>query len=75
MARYDKDIDTPGAQPLSDEQLLGLLGQASGEVSGRTEAVARFLARAEGWQQAARQLDGAFSDCSPVTGGKSGAQG
>jgi len=68
VARYDKDLDARGAQPLSVPHMLALLDPAGNAGSARTEAVARFLAGAEGWEEAAEQLGGAFADCDPGSG-------
>ena len=65
MARYDKNMDASAAEPLSVPQLLELLDQPAPDGSERTDAVACFLAGAEGWEQAARQLGGAFAECKP----------
>ena len=65
MARYDKNMDASAAQPLSGPQLLELLDQPPRGGSERTDAVACFLAGAEGWEQAAQQLGGAFAPCTP----------
>ena len=65
MARYEKDLDASAANPLSVPQLLALLDPAANGGSERTDAVARFLAGAEGWEQAAKQLGGAFAHCEP----------
>ncbi len=65
MARYDKNLEADAARPLSVPQLLELLDQQPCGGSQRTDAVACFLAGAEGWEQAAEQLGGAFSDCEP----------
>ena len=63
MSRFVKEFDTiNAAQPLSTEQVLELLG-AEGKASGqRTDAVACFLAGASGWEQALRELRGAFAE-------------
>jgi hypothetical protein len=65
VARYDKNIDASAAQPLSVRQLHELLDQSAAGSSERTDAVACFVAGAEGWEQAVRQLGGAFAQCEP----------
>jgi hypothetical protein len=66
VARYEKDLDALGAEPLSVPQVLALLEPTHGDGSARTAAVARFLAGAEGWEEAAAKLGGAFADCDGV---------
>jgi len=65
VARYDKNMDASAARPLSVEQLHELLDGPARGSSGRTDAVACFVAGAEGWEQAAQQLGGAFAECEP----------
>jgi hypothetical protein len=65
VARYDKNMDASAAQPLSVPQLLALLDQPARGGCERTDAVACFLAGAEGWEQAAQQLGGAFAEFEP----------
>ena len=62
MARYETDLDAAKAEPLSVAQVLALLDPAGIGGSARTEAVARFLAGAEGWEEAAGKLGGAFAE-------------
>ena len=65
MARYDKNLEASAAQPLSAPQLLQLLDQPACGSSERTDAVACFLAGAEGWEAALRQVGGAFAEREP----------
>ena len=65
MARYEKNMEASAAEPLSVPQLLALLDQPASSGSARSDAVARFLAGAQGWEEAAQQLGGAFSECKP----------
>jgi hypothetical protein len=66
VARYEKDLDALGAEPLSVPQVLARLDPTHGDGSARTAAVARFLAGAEGWEEAAAKLGGAFANCDRV---------
>ena len=62
MARFESDLDASAAGPLSLTQLLELLGPANGDEASRRQAVACFLAGAEGWEEALRTLGGAFAE-------------
>ena len=65
MALHDKDFDASAAVPLSVTQLRALIGPPASSDPRRADAVACFLAGAEGWEQAAKQLDGAFAKNPP----------
>jgi hypothetical protein len=67
VARYDKNMDASAARPLSVGQLHELLDQSAAGSAERTDAVACFVAGAEGWRQAAEQLGGAFAECEAMT--------
>ena len=62
MARFERDLGAAAAEPLSLTQLLELLGPAGGDEATRKQAVACFLAGAEGWEEALRSLGGAFAE-------------
>ena len=62
VARYERDIAGSARGPLSLAQLAELLGPAAGSDAERKDAVACFLAGAEGWEEALRQLRGAFAN-------------
>lgn len=62
MARFERDLGASAAAPLSLAQLLDLLGPAAGGEVERTGAVARFVAGAEGWEEALRELGGTFAE-------------
>ena len=65
MAKHERDFEAAGKARLtqSEAQLLrGARGQPAPEPT-REDALACFLSAAEGWDEAARRLDGAFADC------------
>ncbi|MEO7635140.1 MAG: hypothetical protein ABIS38_05780 [Sphingomicrobium sp.] len=62
MARYETDFGAAAPEPLSLTQLLELLGPAAAGDTARKDAIACFLAGAEGWEQALQRLRGAFAD-------------
>ena len=61
VARYERDFGACAPEPLSLTQLLELLGPAAADDTARNEAIACFLAGAEGWEQALQRLRGAFA--------------
>ncbi len=65
MARHETNFEAAGEAHLTPRETLSL-----STVRGRTapspsreDALACFLSAAEGWDEAARRLDGAFADC------------
>ena len=62
MARYESNFGASASEPLSLTHLLELLGPAAGDDTARNDAVACFLAGAEGWEQALQRLRGAFAE-------------
>ena len=62
MARYERDFGASAPEPLSLTQLLELLGPAAASDTARKDAIACFLAGAEGWEQALQRLRGAFAE-------------
>ncbi len=62
MARYERDFDASASEPLSPTRLLDLLGPAANGEDARKDAVACFLAGAEGWEEALQRLRGAFAE-------------
>ena len=61
VLHYDKNLDASAGQPLGASQVLAPPDRPVSAVSPRAAAVARFLAGAEGWEEAAQQLRGAFA--------------
>jgi hypothetical protein len=61
VAHYDRNCTVSAGEPLSHEQLLALLDPAAADHAERTTAVACFLSRGDGWEQAAERLRGAFA--------------
>jgi hypothetical protein len=65
LARHETNFEAAGEAHLTPRETLSLSsarGQTGGEPS-REDALACFLSAAEGWDEAARRLDGAFADC------------
>ncbi len=61
MARFERDFRSEAEEPLSLNELLALLGpEATGDRS-REDAIACYLAGAEGWRDAMRLLGGTFA--------------
>ena len=68
MARHETNFEAAGEAHLTPRETLSLprvRGQAAVPPS-REDALACFLSAAEGWDEAARRLDGAFADCPAV---------
>ena len=63
LARYEGDFRTTAEEPLSLDELLGLLGDAA-ERSGRSRenAIACYLSQGDGWRDAMRLLGGTFAE-------------
>ena len=73
MARYDGELIAAGEVAFDLGDLARALGGGGGEARAKRLAMARLLSATEGWQAAARSLDGAFAevgDKAGLTGGK-----
>lgn len=65
MAKHETDFEAAGETQLTRSDTLWLR-RVRGEKAPpptREDALACFLSAAEGWDEAARRLDGAFADC------------
>ena len=62
LARLEREFGASAAKPLSLNQLLELLGPANGDEVSRRQKIACYLAGADGWEEALRELGGAFAD-------------
>ena len=65
MARHDTNFEAAGEAQLTPRETRSLALARLPEVASptREDALACFLSAAEGWDEAARRLDGAFADC------------
>jgi hypothetical protein len=63
LARFERDFRGNSEEPLSLDELLALLGNAGeGDAAARSDAIACALSASEGWQDAVKQLGGAFAE-------------
>ena len=65
LARHEANFEAAAEANLTPREALSLAraqGRAEAEPS-REDALACFLSAADGWDEAARRLDGAFADC------------
>jgi hypothetical protein len=63
LARHEPDFRCAAKGPLSLEELVAMLGDATaGAQRDRQEAIACYLSASEGWSEAVRHLGGAFAD-------------
>ena len=65
MARHETEFEAAGEAHLTPRETLSLSSARDRNAipANREDALACFLAAAEGWDEAARRLDGAFADC------------
>ena len=65
MAKHETNFEAAGEAQLTPRETLSLPTARRGGAAppSREDALARFLSAAEGWDEAARRLDGAFADC------------
>ena len=65
MARHETDFEAAGEAQLTSREALSLGAKRGrqGVPTTREDALARFLSVAEGWDEAARRLHGAFAEC------------
>jgi hypothetical protein len=69
LARHEPDFRSAAKGPLSLEELMAMLGDAkAGAQRDRQDAIACYLSASEGWNEAVRQLGGAFADRTKVKG-------
>ena len=62
MARHEKDFRIDAEAPLSLDELLALLGPASGgNDRSREDAIACYLSGSDGWRDAMKVLGGTFA--------------
>ena len=62
MSRYDGKLTAAGEAPVDAAELLAALeSQPRLSPVERKDAIARYLAAADGWRDAARLLGGAFA--------------
>ena len=62
LARHEGNFRSGAEEPLSLDELLALLGSSDeGDVRARSDAIACALSASEGWQDAVKQLRGAFA--------------
>jgi hypothetical protein len=63
LARHESEFRAETEEPLSLDDLLALLGSASGaDERSRQDAIACYLSGADGWRDAVRMLGGAFAE-------------
>jgi hypothetical protein len=63
VARHEGDFRTDAEEPLSLDELLALLASVEeGEAGSRKDAIACALSASEGWQDAVKELGGAFAE-------------
>ena len=63
MARHEGNFRLDAGAPLSLDELLALLGaDGNGEARTRDDMIACALSASEGWQEAVKQLGGAFAE-------------
>ena len=63
MARHEGNFREAAEEPLGHDELLALLTSVEeSEVRSRKDAIACALSASEGWQDAVRQLGGAFAE-------------
>ena len=65
LARHETDFEAAGEAHLTPRETLSLSSARARTAvpPSREDALACFLSAAEGWDEAARRLDGAFADC------------
>jgi hypothetical protein len=69
LARHEPDFRSTAKGPLSLEDLMAMLGDATaGAERNRQDAIACYLSASEGWSEAVRHLGGAFADETKVKG-------
>jgi hypothetical protein len=61
LARYERNFRSEAEEPLSLNELLALLGPETAGDRSREDAIACYLAGAEGWRDAMRLLGGTFA--------------
>ena len=62
MSRHEGDFRKTVEAPLSLEELVALLsGETEGDDATRQNAIACYLSAGDGWQNAVKQLGGAFA--------------
>jgi hypothetical protein len=63
LARHEGDFREGAEEPLGLDELLALLASVEeSEGRSRKDAIACALSASEGWQDAVRQLGGAFAE-------------
>ena len=66
MARHEGDFRNAAKVPLSMDELLAFLATVEkGEGCSREDAIACALSASDGWQDAVKQLGGAFAEDAP----------
>lgn len=63
MARHENNFEGVEKAELSEQERDSLARSAADVPTTRANRLACFISAAEGWDEAARQLDGAFADC------------
>ncbi len=64
--RYERDFETADKKPLGRDDLTRLIRQReSADRRTREDAIACYLAAADGWDEAKEQLGGAFAEQPP----------
>ena len=68
MARHETNFEAAEEAQLTPRETLSLSPARAPAASSpsREDALACFLSAAEGWDEAARRLDGAFATCPPL---------
>ena len=62
MARHEAGFREDAREPLSLNELLGLLGNGAGNGGrSREDAIACYLSGGDGWREAVKLLDGTFA--------------
>jgi hypothetical protein len=63
LARHERNFRDRAEAPLSLDELLAVLGSgATAEERTRQDAIACYLAGADGWRDAVKRLGGTFAD-------------
>jgi hypothetical protein len=63
LARHEGDFGDGSKEPLSLNELLALLGNATeGGERSREDAIACYLSGSEGWREAVKLLGGTFAE-------------
>jgi hypothetical protein len=63
LARHEGNFGAGAKEPLSLNELLALLGNATeGDERSREDAIACYLSGGDGWREAVKRLGGTFAE-------------